>query len=161
MIDQSSRPQKRNTALRVAAGAVGVCVIAAGAVMAGGNGYSAADAERVSAVTAPTTDFTRPEAHETLSGGAGTFMGRPDAKAMSHPDATLDDKGVERFRLGFALFKKMWAQAPSSTEASDGLGPLFNARSCQSCHLRDGRGGHPRAGWTASPSCFVSRAAGE
>ncbi len=157
MIDQSSRPQKRNTALRVAAGAVGVCVIAAGAVMAGGSGYSAADAERVSAVTAPTTDFTRPEAHETLSGGAGTFMGRPDAKAMSHPDATLDDKGVERFRLGFALFKKMWAQAPSSTEASDGLGPLFNARSCQSCHLRDGRGRPPEGG--ADSQSFLFRLA--
>jgi CxxC motif-containing protein (DUF1111 family) len=27
--------------------------------------------------------------------------------------------------------------------ASDGLGPLFNARSCQDCHLRDGRGRAP------------------
>jgi CxxC motif-containing protein (DUF1111 family) len=30
--------------------------------------------------------------------------------------------------------------APSSTRASDGLGPLYNARGCQSCHLKDGRG---------------------
>src|SRR5690606_18869302 len=28
---------------------------------------------------------------------------------------------------------------------SDGLGPLFNARACQSCHLKDGRG-HPPEG---------------
>ena len=32
--------------------------------------------------------------------------------------------------------------APSSTTASDGLGPLFNSRACQNCHLKDGRG-HP------------------
>ena len=34
------------------------------------------------------------------------------------------------------------AVSPASTEASDGLGPLFNARGCQNCHLKDGRG-HP------------------
>ena len=121
------------------------------------SGYSAADTERVRAVTAPTTDFSRAEAHENLSGGAGTFPGKADTKAMSHPDATLDDKGVERFRLGFALFKKMWAQAPSSTEASDGLGPLFNARSCQSCHVRDGRGRPPENG--AESQSFLFRLA--
>ncbi len=121
------------------------------------DGYSAADAERVRAVTAPARDFLHPEAHENLSGGAGTFPGQPDAKAMSHPETTLDDKSVERFRLGFALFKKMWTPAPSSTQASDGLGPLFNARSCQSCHVRDGRGRPPEAG--ADSQSFLFRLA--
>lgn len=106
-------------------------------------GFSADDRTRIAAATAPATDFSRPEAHEALSGGAGTFRGPANRKAMTHPDATLDDAGGQRFRLGFALFKKMWTQAPSSTQASDGLGPLFNARSCQSCHLRDGRGAPP------------------
>ncbi len=46
------------------------------------------------------------------------------------------------FVLGNALFKKIWVSSPSSTLASDGLGPLFNARSCQRCHIKDGRG-HP------------------
>ena len=32
-----------------------------------------------------------------------------------------------------------------NTLASDGLGPLYNARACQSCHIKDGRG-HPPAG---------------
>ena len=36
--------------------------------------------------------------------------------------------------------------APSSTKTSDGLGPLFNARSCQRCHLKDGRGHPPGVG---------------
>ncbi|MCD2175418.1 di-heme oxidoreductase family protein [Rhizobium sp. C4] len=145
------------TALCFAAGAVGLCAIGIPGARAAESGYSEADAERVRAVTAPTADFSRPEAHETLSGGAGTFAGRSDAKAMSHPDATLDDKGVENFRLGFALFKKMWVQAPSSTQASDGLGPLFNARSCQSCHVRDGRGRPPEGG--AGSQSFLFRLA--
>ena len=49
------------------------------------------------------------------------------------------------FNLGNALFRKIWVSSPSSTKASDGLGPLFNARSCQRCHIKDGRG-HPPEG---------------
>ena len=33
--------------------------------------------------------------------------------------------------------------APSSTISSDGLGPIYNARACQSCHIKDGRGHLP------------------
>lgn len=40
---------------------------------------------------------------------------------------------------GRALFERIWLPAPSSTTASDGLGPLFNARSCSACH-KDGGG---------------------
>lgn len=40
---------------------------------------------------------------------------------------------------GKALFERQWIPAPSSTDASDGLGPLFNARSCSACH-KDGGG---------------------
>ena len=39
---------------------------------------------------------------------------------------------------GKALFKRNWIPAPSSTDASDGLGPLFNARSCATCHKAGG-----------------------
>jgi CxxC motif-containing protein (DUF1111 family) len=42
--------------------------------------------------------------------------------------------------LGKALFKRNWVAAPASTEATDGLGPLFNARSCARCHAGGGRG---------------------
>ena len=41
--------------------------------------------------------------------------------------------------LGKALFERLWVSSPSSTEAADGLGPLFNARACSSCHQRGGR----------------------
>lgn len=36
--------------------------------------------------------------------------------------------------MGKALFKRNWVPAPSSTKSNDGLGPLFNARSCMQCH---------------------------
>src|SRR3546814_6094753 len=45
--------------------------------------------------------------------------------------------------VGNGLFRKDWVSSPSSTQASDGLGPLFNARSCQGCHVKDGRGTVP------------------
>ncbi|HET6161022.1 MAG TPA: di-heme oxidoredictase family protein [Dongiaceae bacterium] len=41
--------------------------------------------------------------------------------------------------LGKALFERLWVSAPSSTKAADGLGPLFNARACSSCHHNGGR----------------------
>jgi len=41
--------------------------------------------------------------------------------------------------LGKALFERLWVTAPSSTKAADGLGPLFNARACSSCHQGAGR----------------------
>jgi CxxC motif-containing protein (DUF1111 family) len=41
--------------------------------------------------------------------------------------------------LGKALFERLWVSAPSSTRAADGLGPLFNARACSSCHQAGGR----------------------
>ena len=44
------------------------------------------------------------------------------------------------FYTGKALFEKNWITAPASTAASDGLGPYYNARSCQQCHPGGGRG---------------------
>lgn len=42
-------------------------------------------------------------------------------------------------RIGKALFDRAWIPAPASTRGDDGLGPLFDARSCVSCHPRAGR----------------------
>ncbi len=41
--------------------------------------------------------------------------------------------------IGKALFRRPWVPAPASTRGDDGLGPLFDARSCSTCHPRDGR----------------------
>lgn len=42
--------------------------------------------------------------------------------------------------VGKSLFERIWVPAPASTASTDGLGPLFNARSCASCHQGGGRG---------------------
>ncbi len=101
-----------------------------------------AERARVAATVAPASDFAAAEPFETLSGGAATSIEPPDRKAFSHLSGNLPTDQEMRFHLGRALFRKRWVPAPSSTQASDGLGPLFNARSCESCHQRDGRG-HP------------------
>ena len=41
--------------------------------------------------------------------------------------------------VGKALFDRKWVQAPASTNAADGLGPLFNAQACATCH-KNGNG---------------------
>lgn len=43
--------------------------------------------------------------------------------------------------MGKALFDRAWVPAPASTDASDGVGPLFASRSCIGCH-RHGEGSH-------------------
>ncbi len=44
------------------------------------------------------------------------------------------------FITGKALFEKNWVPSFSSTTASDGLGPFYNARSCNQCHPGGERG---------------------
>ena len=96
-------------------------------------------------VTRLTTDFTVPELIETRSAGAATSLKKVNRDAFSQNSANLTFEQELDFKLGNALFRKLWVSSPSSTHASDGLGPLFNARACQSCHLKDGRG-HPPEG---------------
>ncbi|MDQ0313690.1 CxxC motif-containing protein (DUF1111 family) [Amorphus orientalis] len=103
------------------------------------------DRARVEAVTAPTDDFSKAENFERMSAGAATSLATVNTNAFSHPSANLSFEGEQDFKVGNGLFKKIWVPAPSSTQASDGLGPLYNARSCQRCHLKDGRG-HPPEG---------------
>ncbi|MBT5494646.1 MAG: hypothetical protein HOK54_02775, partial [Alphaproteobacteria bacterium] len=67
----------------------------------------------------------------------------PSPDAFSQPLANLSDHDRATVHLGNSLFRKSWRPAPSETMASDGLGPLYNARSCADCHFRDGRGRPP------------------
>ena len=93
----------------------------------------------VEAVTRPTADFSKAEQYEAMSGGAATSTAKVDADSFSHFSENLTFQQEEGFKLGNALFRKVWVSSPSSTFSSDGLGPLFNARGCQNCHLKDGR----------------------
>ncbi|MFA7473959.1 MAG: di-heme oxidoredictase family protein, partial [Spirosomataceae bacterium] len=81
-----------------------------------------------------------PEIDEELSGGKeGTVFIR-SADAFGQPFANLTHEEIRKFQIGNSLNRSNWVAAPSSTTARDGLGPLFNASACASCHARDGRG---------------------
>jgi CxxC motif-containing protein (DUF1111 family) len=101
---------------------------------------SASDLARVAALTALTADFSKAEPFEAKPGGVATSTKLPDHDIFSSPSANLTVEQARDFKLGNALFDKIWVSSPFSTQASDGLGPLFNARACQSCHLKNGRG---------------------
>ena len=114
---------------------------------------------RVEDVTRATVDFTKAEHFEAMQAGATTSIEEPDHLAFSHFTANLHPDQEMRFRLGNALFRKLWIAAPSSTQASDGLGPFYNARSCESCHKDDGRG-HTPEGAADATSMFLRLARG-
>src|SRR5690606_41313125 len=65
--------------------------------------------------------------------------------AFSRPAPNLSMEQRSRFFIGNAFFNSPWVVAPASTTARDGLGPLFNARSCDACHNNDGRGRPPQS----------------
>lgn len=110
---------------------------------------TAAERVRIARVTALATDFSKPEAYELRPGGATTTFASVTADVFSQASANIRfDKELD-FKVGNGIFKKLWVSAPSSTKSSDGLGPLFNARSCQRCHLKDGRGHLPGPGEAA------------
>ncbi|RVU34242.1 c-type cytochrome [Hwanghaeella grinnelliae] len=113
------------------------------------------DAARVAAVTAPATNFSAAEQYERMAGGAGTSLAKADRDAFSHAFENLSAEKRQDFVLGNGLFKKLWVSAPSSTQASDGLGPLYNARSCHRCHINNGRGHPPEGPGDRSVSMFL------
>jgi CxxC motif-containing protein (DUF1111 family) len=110
---------------------------------------------RIAAVTRPTTDFSKPEPYELNPAGAATSQGPMNRSAFSQPSANMAFERQLDFRVGDGIFRKLWVSAPSSTRSSDGLGPLYNARSCQSCHLKDGRGHPPAATEQAGGSMLM------
>lgn len=87
-----------------------------------------------------------PEPGEERPGGDATSTKPRNRSAFSNPSGNMNFERQLDFKVGDGIFRKLWASAPSSTASSDGLGPLFNARSCQSCHLKDGRGRPPPPG---------------
>ena len=88
------------------------------------------------------------EPGEGLPGGAATARASTNNRnAFSHASGNLSFSAEFNFKIGNAMFRKLWVLSPASTRSSDGLGPLYNARSCQRCQLKDGRGHPPQANW--------------
>lgn len=78
--------------------------------------------------------------------GGDTTVQDATRHAYSRPAANLQTHQRAEFAMGNAFFNSPWVVAPATAGARDGLGPLFNARSCDACHNNDGRGRPPRHG---------------
>ncbi|WP_299377924.1 di-heme oxidoredictase family protein [uncultured Tateyamaria sp.] len=116
---------------------------------------AAEEAARIATVTALATDFDAPQRFEDKPGGAATVRAMTNADAFSQPSGNISFEDQLDFRVGNGLFRKLWVSSPSSTLASDGLGPLYNARSCQRCHIKDGRGHPPETADDNAISMFL------
>ena len=130
--------------LALLAGLFSAAALAGLEALAHRDDLNAAERKKVASVLQPPASFSKPESFELMTAGATTSRASPNRDAFSHSSANLSFEQERDFKLGNGLFRKLWVSSPSSTQASDGLGPLFNARSCQRCHLKDGRGRAPR-----------------
>jgi CxxC motif-containing protein (DUF1111 family) len=75
--------------------------------------------------------------------GGDTTVDNQGRDAFTQPTPGLTDEQQRTFAIGNNFFNDNWVTAPASTTARDGLGPIFNAQSCSSCHFKDGRGQPP------------------
>ncbi len=78
---------------------------------------------------------------ELLGGETTAFSAGSNAFELSARNLNNEERRV--FEVGDSFFNQNWVTAPASTEARDGLGPVFNAQSCSSCHSHDGRARPP------------------
>ena len=90
----------------------------------------------------PAKNATSNDQTEELSGGSATVFDHSD-KAYSLSIRGLSRSERRAFAVGNAFFNDNWVTAPASADGRDGLGPLFNAHSCSSCHFKDGRAQPP------------------
>lgn len=67
------------------------------------------------------------------------WFNRKDLR-LNRPIGGLSDSEQDLFVIGRSFFTIPWVFAPSATTARDGLGPLFNANACVSCHNNNGLG---------------------
>lgn len=86
--------------------------------------------------------FSQPEPGEEFSGGKTTVFDIT-RNAFANTLANMKNEHKADFFVGNSFFNGSWVTAPASTGKRDGLGPLFNSRSCSGCHFKDGRGQPP------------------
>jgi CxxC motif-containing protein (DUF1111 family) len=83
-----------------------------------------------------------PVSGEQYPGGGTSIRSAHNLYMMMAPNIPVAHQ--QQYLVGLAFFRSPWVTAPSSTTARDGLGPLFNARSCVDCHVRGGRARPPQ-----------------
>ncbi|MFO0453955.1 MAG: di-heme oxidoredictase family protein [Pseudomonadota bacterium] len=114
--------------------ASGAAVVASAAAVAG------------PAASPPASSIVAPPATPPSSRGA-LLQSAPELPTAQHPV----------FRLGRAVFNTPFEAGPEAPRRRAGLGPRFNAPSCDACHNGAGRGDPPRDG--SAPTQGVVHAA--
>ncbi|MFT6288267.1 MAG: CxxC motif-containing protein (DUF1111 family) [Alcanivorax sp.] len=79
---------------------------------------------------------------ESFPGGEGSVKYQPFA-SFELPVSNLPEAQIPFFHAGKALANQPWIKAPAATDSRDGLGPVYNARTCLGCHIKGGRGPLP------------------
>lgn len=79
------------------------------------------------------------EPDEQYSGGANGTVFDFSQNAFGDEVNGMTSEQDGFFVTGNAFFRSNWVTAPGSVQTLDGLGPIFNAVSCGSCHFKDGR----------------------
>ena len=77
---------------------------------------------------------------EEAKPGGDTSVSYKPFPSFELPAANLPLKDRPLFYAGKALAHQPWVKAPTVTDARDGLGPLYNARTCLMCHTKGGKG---------------------
>jgi len=93
--------------------------------------------------TTPAATTTDQLTSEELQGGVNGTINLATSAAFAQPIPPMLTADVINFKVGRSFFHTNWVTAPASTTAVDGLGPVFNTSSCNSCHVEDGRGRTP------------------
>lgn len=88
--------------------------------------------------------------------GGGMTVKRLSKRSYINPGQAATRKQQLDFWSGFSFFRDPWVTAPSVTKARDGLGPLFNARSCIACHSAGSRAPMPKMGESV-PTALLMR----
>ncbi|CAA0087561.1 Uncharacterised protein [Zhongshania aliphaticivorans] len=78
-------------------------------------------------------------------GGRYTISNR-GRQSLERPQPLLTLEQQLEWAVGKSFAKQAWITSPATTTARDGLGPLFNANSCTSCHKHNGQGQLPPNG---------------
>jgi CxxC motif-containing protein (DUF1111 family) len=89
--------------------------------------------------------LTAENGEELTAGNNGTVIDET-SNAFGNPIPNLSSDDNNKFIVGNSFNRNAWVTSPASTTGRDGLGPLFNANACASCHILDGRGKPPEIG---------------
>ena len=111
----------------------------------------ACDAQRANPteLIAPTIN-----AAENNPGGDSSVSYKP-FPSFQLPAANINNDQRPDFHAGKALANQPWVKAPTITFARDGLGPIYNARTCLTCHIKGGKGFVPADNKTPLTSTLV------